>query len=322
MYVSSYISGICKIILLFLQIVFSMGSFRDEEQNLLSIYMPYLPLSLSSILASPYFSPHAFPPSTDVPEELASRLRQNQFITIAKGIMIQTLDALAFLHDEQRRIGHRDIKPENIMLTKEGCVKLIDFGVSWKENEPDLEKNDDLWPEYRGKLYFEVSTRAYRAPELLFGTRHYDQCAVDLWSIGATFAEFFTALRLESGDEDDGDDDDDTEPDVDPAGVPLAPFIVPKYLRIGYPGAQWKRDTLFNGERGEIGLAWSIFKIFGTPTEDNWPVCCAISILFFIFTDYIFRALKSFRERLLWYSTSLKAFLSLLCSRTFLHPQR
>ncbi|KAH9486068.1 Cyclin-dependent kinase 2 [Psilocybe cubensis] len=246
-----------------------LGSFRDEEQNMLSIYMPYFPISLSSILTSPYFSPHRFPPpqTQDVDTDEDAAVHDEQFCTIARSIMIQTLSALAFLHSAQRRIGHRDIKPENIMLTTDGCVKLIDFGVSWCEAEQDLEKNHDLWPEYKGKLYFEVSTRAYRAPELLFGSRNYDHCAIDLWSIGATFAEFFTPLRLVSDDEDDGDDDDDTEPDSDP----LAPFIVPKYLRIGYPSAQWKRDTLFNGERGEIGLAWSIFKIFGTPTKENWP---------------------------------------------------
>ena len=73
--------------------------------------------------------------------------------------MLQTLSALAYLHDEQRKIGHRDIKPENIMLTKDGCVKLVDFGVSWQEKESDSEKGHDLWPEYRGKMYFEVSTR-------------------------------------------------------------------------------------------------------------------------------------------------------------------
>jgi serine/threonine protein kinase len=117
-----------------------------------------------------------------------------------------------------------------------------------------------------------LNYRAYRAPELLFGTRNYDQVAIDLWSLGAVFAEFFTALRL-SGDEDDGDDDDDMEQDDIPEDVPLVPFIVPKYLRIGYPGAQWNRNSLFNGERGEIGLAWSIFKIFGTPNPNNWPVC-------------------------------------------------
>jgi len=52
----------------------------------------------------------------------------------------------------------------------------------------------------------------------------------------------------------------------------VKPFLIPKYLRVGYPGAQWTRETLFNGDRGEIGLAWSIFKVFGTPTAESWPV--------------------------------------------------
>lgn len=142
----------------FLQIIRTLGSFRDEEQHLLSIYMPFLPISLSSLLSSPFFSPHPFPPLR-VPDDDACKLYEDQFNMIAKSIMLQTLSALAYLHDEQRRIGHRDIKPENIMLTKDGCVKLVDFGVSWKEKEPDSEKSHDLWPEYRGKMYFEVSTR-------------------------------------------------------------------------------------------------------------------------------------------------------------------
>ena len=71
--------------------------------------------------------------------------------------MFQVVCAVAFLHDAARKVAHRDIKPGNIMLSKEVCVKLIDFGISSK-NEPDTEKIHDLWPESQNNLYFEVST--------------------------------------------------------------------------------------------------------------------------------------------------------------------
>ena len=113
--------------------------------------------------------------------------------------------------------------------------------------------------------------RPYRAPELLFGTRSYHAKATDLWSLGATLAEFFTPLRLSiiGDDYDDPSDnlDDDGEDDQE-----MKPFIIPKTLRFGNPNLRWFRQALFNAERGEIGLAWSIFKIRGTPTTEIWPV--------------------------------------------------
>jgi len=130
-----------------------MGSYRDDEQKVLNIYMPYLPISLSDLLASPSFSPHDFP-ARDIPDPSC----EGEFDIISKGIMIQVLSALAFLHHQSRRIAHRDLKPQNIMFTKEGCVKLIDFGVSYQQDELDVDKTHDLWPEYSKRLYFEVST--------------------------------------------------------------------------------------------------------------------------------------------------------------------
>jgi len=45
------------------------------------------------------------------------------------GVAGRVLEALAFLHSEHK-IVHRDIKPGNVMLSRDGSVKLSDFGVS------------------------------------------------------------------------------------------------------------------------------------------------------------------------------------------------
>ena len=108
--------------------------------------------------------------------------------------------------------------------------------------------------------------RPYRAPELLFGARKYDAMACDLWSLGATFAEFFTTLHRRAIS-DDEDDDVDTEE----RGDPTKAYLSDELPRAWSP-SQWERYSLFDGSRGDIGLAWSIFRIRGSPTPENWPV--------------------------------------------------
>ncbi|KAJ6520554.1 CMGC/CDK protein kinase [Mycena sanguinolenta] len=239
-------------------IVSVLSYFKDPDASMLTIYLPYIPFSLAQLLANPSFSP--FCPSSPA---VRNSTQEVTSIVIAKSVTFQLLRALAYLHDPARRIAHRDIKPSNILLTPEGRLLLIDFGVAW---DGQGSSEGDLWPEEPGHMYFEVSTGAYRAPELLFGTRAYDAAALDMWSVGTVLAEMFTALRLCSDDDDEGDE----EP-VYSAQAGEAPFVVPRRLRVGQPETQWCRDTLFNGRRGEIGLAWSIFKIRGTPTNETWP---------------------------------------------------
>ncbi|KAK0479661.1 kinase-like protein [Armillaria novae-zelandiae] len=200
----------------------------DPHENTLEICMPFIPYSLENLLAVPSFTPS----------------NMQYYTTISRSIIFQTLSALAYLHSSPHKIAHRDIKPSNILITASGCVQLIDFGVS---HTPDPHP-DDIWHEEPDRMYFEVSTGPYRAPELLFGARTYDPYAVDMWSLGCTLAEFFTPLLPE-----DEDEEDDYPPELRDANPTLI------------------RKALFDGTRGEIGLAWSIFKILGTPTEDSWP---------------------------------------------------
>ena len=113
--------------------------------------------------------------------------------------------------------------------------------------------------------------RPYRAPELLFGPKTYDAFAVDMWSLGATFAGFFRPLKEQLDDVDEWDDDCDEEVEEGDQQHEIPPFI---FLRSTSPMriTSWHRLPLFDADRGDIGLAWSIFKIRGTPNDRNWPV--------------------------------------------------
>ena len=82
--------------------------------------------------------------------------------------------AVWFCHENF--VLHRDIKPNNLLIAADGEVKLADFGLARSFSDP-----------YRPMTY-QVITRWYRPPELLFGARFYSG-AIDVWSMGTVFAE-------------------------------------------------------------------------------------------------------------------------------------
>ncbi|KAF9225186.1 kinase-like protein [Gyrodon lividus] len=245
----------------------------SQRSDSLSLWMPYIPYSLDDLLQSSKFSPHPLVSFENSPSR-APTPRELQFTVLAKSIIFQVLCGVSYLHSDNVQIAHRDIKPSNVLLTAPGCAQLIDFGIAIRVAEEHATQEGDLWPESVHRMYFEVSTGPYRAPELLFGPRTYDAFAIDSWSLGVTFAEFFTPLRLLCGDDDDDEapaSDSDSDSDPDKPITPLEPFVIPKGTRLSAPATRWARDSLFDSSRGEIGLAWSIFKTRGTPNEDNWP---------------------------------------------------
>lgn len=117
--------------------------------------MPYIPISLRDLLSSPRFCPAPYIPPHSAPFEHPTN---PSFIIVAKSLMYQITCGIAFLHGEPRRVAHRDIKPGNILLTQDGLVKLVDFGVSFREREAVAETQDDIWPEDAQDMYFEVGT--------------------------------------------------------------------------------------------------------------------------------------------------------------------
>ncbi|VDP77326.1 unnamed protein product [Echinostoma caproni] len=92
-----------------------------------------------------------------------------------KIFVYQILRGLKYLHSA--RIIHRDIKPGNMLVNSNCLLKICDFGLA---------RMDDPYGE--ALLTQEVVTQYYRSPELLMEATRYSY-AVDIWSVGCTFAE-------------------------------------------------------------------------------------------------------------------------------------
>lgn len=103
-------------------------------------------------------------------------LNEAQAIALTKKVV----HALAELH--RRRIVHLDIKLSNIMITRDGEVRIIDFGLANHLDLPDLIYESFQEPK---------GTPAYIAPEQFFGVR--DELRSDLFSIGTMLYEMTTS---------------------------------------------------------------------------------------------------------------------------------
>ncbi|KAJ0409886.1 hypothetical protein P43SY_005780 [Pythium insidiosum] len=104
-----------------------------------------------------------------------------------RGLMRMLLQGVAYCH--RRHILHRDLKPGNLLLDRRGELKLSDFGLATVYVGPARSYSH------------QVATRWYRAPELLLGARSYDG-AVDMWAVGAIFAELLQLVPLFAGQSD------------------------------------------------------------------------------------------------------------------------
>lgn len=78
---------------------------------------------------------------------------------------------------------HRDLKPGNILINENCDLKICDFGLA-RLQEPQMTGY--------------VSTRYYRAPEIMLSWQRYGH-KVDLWSVGCIVAEMFLGRPLFPG---------------------------------------------------------------------------------------------------------------------------
>lgn len=83
----------------------------------------------------------------------------------------------ALHHMHTQGVVHRDIKPENIMVTKDGVLKFIDFGLAKRQD-------------HTKKLQSIAGTPSYMAPEMLNGEKYTSK--VDTWAMGVLLYTFMS----------------------------------------------------------------------------------------------------------------------------------
>jgi serine/threonine protein kinase len=106
-------------------------------------------------------------------------------------IAIPMTDALATAHASG--ITHRDLKPGNIMMTADGRVKVLDFGLAKLLEEPDKEMVDTLSTQALTKEGSVLGTVPYMAPEQLKGTGPDPRS--DIFSLGIVLYQMVSGRR-------------------------------------------------------------------------------------------------------------------------------
>ncbi|XP_055389423.1 cyclin-dependent kinase 9 [Condylostylus longicornis] len=106
-----------------------------------------------------------------------------------KKVMQQLLNGLYYIHSN--KILHRDMKAANVLITKQGILKLADFGLARAFSIPKS-------AEQKNRYTNRVVTLWYRPPELLLGDRNYGP-PVDMWGAGCIMAEMWTRSPIMQG---------------------------------------------------------------------------------------------------------------------------
>ena len=105
-------------------------------------------------------------------------------LSMKLGFIVHVCEALSYAHGHN--VVHRDIKPGNIMVTKEGVVKVVDFGIA-RLTDMSLTQPNMM-----------IGSRAYMSPQLYKGERA--DARADIWAVGVTLYELLAYRRPFAGE--------------------------------------------------------------------------------------------------------------------------
>ena len=119
-------------------------------------------------------------------ESLEAIISRRAQVPLAQKVeyLVQTCRALQYAH--RRGVIHRDIKPANIVVTVEGTVKVVDFGIARLVGASKTQT---------GTL---LGTLAYMSPQQIRGDRA--DARSDIWSVGVVLYELLTYRRPFEGE--------------------------------------------------------------------------------------------------------------------------
>src|SRR5579883_200694 len=122
-------------------------------------------------------------------QSLRNYLAEHKPLSIDQAIDFAGQLAAALSYCHQQGVVHRDLKPENVLVTPDGQLKLIDFGIALLEGARRV-----TW----GSLSSTVGTPDYMAPEQIRGERGDER--TDVYAAGVILYEMLTGQVPFQGD--------------------------------------------------------------------------------------------------------------------------
>jgi eukaryotic-like serine/threonine-protein kinase len=160
-------------------------SFETEQRLMPMLTGPHVPrfVAAGDLSTSPYLVMERV-----VGFNLQQQMDDGRRFTIEEVRQVGIAVARACHSLHRQNVVHQDLKPANLMMKEDGGACLLDFGLSFHANLPDLLAEETRKP---------IGTNAYMAPEQVLGIR--GDARSDLFALGVILFEMLTG-ELPFGD--------------------------------------------------------------------------------------------------------------------------